>query len=81
MHTTVLYGVVSRCAEKYCTSANLEGGGLGKALAMSMQTSDIPYFKAILTLTILSKIRLMVKLPFCPRKLSNCAYGYGLNSI
>ena len=76
----MLYGVVSRCTENYCTSANLERGG-GKALAIFMQTSDIPYLKAILTMTIIPKIRLMVKLPFCPRKFRNCAYGYGLNLI
>ena len=77
----MLYGVVSRCTKNYCTSANLEGGGGGggKALAISMQTSDIPYLKAILTMTIIPKIRLMVKSPFCPRKFWNCAYGYGLN--
>jgi hypothetical protein len=48
-----------------------------------MQTSDIPYLKAmaILTMTIIPKIRLMVKLPFFPRKFWNCAYGYGLNLI
>ena len=68
----MLYGVVSRCTENYCTSANLERGG-GNALAISMQTSVIPI--------IIPKIRLMVKLRFCPRKFRNCAYGYGLNLI